>query len=380
MLAASRRAEEQTLEALIFGWRTAVLVVVALHLFICLFFVLRRPVDRLANRVLAALLVVIIGMLTPQLIGFAGFYDAFPWLTFWPFANGLAAGPLLYAYVVTLTEKRLPSHFWTMLLPAALYFVYSTFWCFWPVADRWAWADAFHEPFVMPVYKLLEFALSAGGLALAFAQYQRYRSWLPEHSSAAEDFDPRWVPLSMFCLAVPAVTAAGYDLADLFVGPLSYFDRFPLFLVLAAGAYALSFGALIQPVVAFPTLAEEAARSDVQEEQDWVSEADRLRQELVEQGWHLEPRLSLMELAHRLDMSETQVSRAVNQGAGVNFNRFINEARVEAAKTRLAAGAEDILAAALDCGFNSKATFNRVFREIAGVTPSAFRREAIGSK
>jgi len=35
----------------------------------------------------------------------------------------------------------------------------------------------------------------------------------------------------------------------------------------------------------------------------------------------------------------------------------------------------DILRTALECGFNSKASFNRFFREHYGMTPSAFRRQ-----
>ncbi|MEM9305173.1 MAG: AraC family transcriptional regulator [Pseudomonadota bacterium] len=353
----------------------------ALHLAVCVVFVLRRSVDPLANRLLAALLVVIIGMMTPQMLGFAGFYDAFPWLTFWPFANALAAGPLVYAYVLALTEKRLPRHFVLLLAPAILEFVYSLYWCFRPVADRWAFTDAVHDPWIVPVLNMLQLLLTCGGLLAALYQYRRYRAWLPEHSSATADFDPRWVPVSLAILAAPALVSGGYDLADLVFGPLDYFERFPLFLVLAAGAYALSLGALLQPRVAFPSAAaaDDKRKPEPEPAQDWSVEADRVRTELIARGWHLEPRLSLGELAQRLGESEPHVSRAINQGAGVNFNRFVNEVRVEAAKERLALGAEDVLAAALDCGFNSKATFNRVFREIVGMTPSAFRRAAVTS-
>lgn len=53
---------------------------------------------------------VIVGVLTPFTIGFAGAYDAWPWLSFAPFAVPLAVGPLLYGYANALTGGRTPIH------------------------------------------------------------------------------------------------------------------------------------------------------------------------------------------------------------------------------------------------------------------------------
>ena len=57
----------------VFGWRTALLTVVVVQLVATA--LPRVLVNNLANRTLAALLVVLAGVLTPWLIGFAGFYD-----------------------------------------------------------------------------------------------------------------------------------------------------------------------------------------------------------------------------------------------------------------------------------------------------------------
>ena len=71
------------------------------------------------------------------------------------------------------------------------------------------------------------------------------------------------------------------------------------------------------------------------------------------------------------------LSRVINEQLGRNFFDFINRYRVEEAKRRLsgpAAGRDKLITVALDCGFNSLATFNRVFKELAGRTPSEYRR------
>jgi len=110
-----------------------------------------------------------------------------------------------------------------------------------------------------------------------------------------------------------------------------------------------------------------------QPERDWALEAQTLRDRILAAGWHLEPRLSSPELARRVGTNETYLSRTVNQGAGANFNRFINEIRVDEVKRKLLTDGPDVLAIALDSGFNSKATFNRVFKDISGETPAALR-------
>ena len=99
---------------------------------------------------------------------------------------------------------------------------------------------------------------------------------------------------------------------------------------------------------------------------------------MLAEAWHLEPRFSLRDLARRVGMNESYVSRAINRGLDRNFNQMVNEARVASARERLLAHPDEpILDVAHASGFNAKATFNRVFREVAGQTPSAWRRQAL---
>lgn len=69
------------------------------------------------------------------------------------------------------------------------------------------------------------------------------------------------------------------------------------------------------------------------------------------------------------------LSAALNARNDMNFTLFINGLRVEAMCERLRdhaardKGAPNLLALALDCGFGSKATFNRAFKRHTGQTP-----------
>ncbi|MBI1406242.1 MAG: helix-turn-helix domain-containing protein [Caulobacter sp.] len=92
---------------------------------------------------------------------------------------------------------------------------------------------------------------------------------------------------------------------------------------------------------------------------------------------HLDPGFRLERMARRLGEPERRVSRAINHCRGLSAPDFLNLRRVEAVQRRLADPREtaSLLEIALDCGFNSKATFNRAFARHAGRTPSQVRAE-----
>jgi AraC-like DNA-binding protein len=93
---------------------------------------------------------------------------------------------------------------------------------------------------------------------------------------------------------------------------------------------------------------------------------------------YLNPELKLDELSARLNLPVKSVSSLLNQHIGKNFNDFVNGYRVEEVKKRLinpAANRFTIASIALDCGFNSLATFQRCFKQVTGVTPSQYINE-----
>jgi len=70
------------------------------------------------------------------------------------------------------------------------------------------------------------------------------------------------------------------------------------------------------------------------------------------------------------------LSNLLNQHIGKSFNDFVNEYRVDEAKKRLSDASYNnftIAAIAFDCGFNSLATFQRVFKQVTGITPSKYQ-------
>jgi len=95
-----------------------------------------------------------------------------------------------------------------------------------------------------------------------------------------------------------------------------------------------------------------------------------------EHPW-LEPELTLAELAQRLRLHPAQLSRLINLGCGQSFSDFVNRYRVEEAQRKLADprfAHYSLVGVALESGFNSKSTFNRVFKKLTGQVPRELAR------
>jgi AraC-like DNA-binding protein len=86
-----------------------------------------------------------------------------------------------------------------------------------------------------------------------------------------------------------------------------------------------------------------------------------------------EASFSRADLAREVGCSENTLSKVINRAFGKSFPKLMNELRVEDAKRLLQEPEIPIHVLAVEVGFNSLATFNRVFREVTGETPSEYR-------
>lgn len=102
---------------------------------------------------------------------------------------------------------------------------------------------------------------------------------------------------------------------------------------------------------------------------------DNLLQLMEREKPYLDPDLKIHNIAVALDQAPYSVSQQINQQLGLNFYDFVNKYRVEEFKKRVDSDEYNnltLLGIALDVGFNSKASFNRVFKKQTGMTPSEY--------
>ncbi len=94
---------------------------------------------------------------------------------------------------------------------------------------------------------------------------------------------------------------------------------------------------------------------------------------------YLESEISLDELAGKIGCSRHHLSQVINEKEGLSFYDYVNRFRIEEARLQLADSEQNqkIAAVAFASGFNSLSTFNDVFKKIAGMTPSDYRKQAV---
>ena len=97
-----------------------------------------------------------------------------------------------------------------------------------------------------------------------------------------------------------------------------------------------------------------------------------------EEKLFLEWDASVAMFAKKMDVPVYQLSLFFNNHLKRNFRDMLNERRIEFAKRQIEENPEKkIITVLYESGYQSKATFNRLFREITGDTPEEFRKKAM---
>jgi AraC-like DNA-binding protein len=234
--------------------------------------------------------------------------------------------------------------------------------CIGPLATMWPWPNT-------PAFKLFGFAVAAAPYAMLghilYVALADWRSDLVESRLKAR----MWLPLALAAAAF--VSVASEQLTDPALAAV----------VRTAGAgLPAAFGLLLWLTgTKRNRLQFEAQRTPAIDPRDHVL-LDKLNT-VMANGLYREPGLSLDVLAQKLNTPPHRLRALINQGLGHrNFAAFVNRYRLEDAKAALrdpTRGRETVLAIAFEAGFASLQTFNRVFKDEVGDTPTAFRESAL---
>ena len=106
--------------------------------------------------------------------------------------------------------------------------------------------------------------------------------------------------------------------------------------------------------------------------QDWKQKVIKL---MEEEQLYRNQLLKITDIAEALGTNARLISRLINQEFEMNFNDFVNHYRVQAVKAQIDQQAHEnytLLGIALECGFNSKTTFNRAFKKFLEMSPRAY--------
>ncbi|MDF9800990.1 AraC-like DNA-binding protein [Catalinimonas alkaloidigena] len=152
-------------------------------------------------------------------------------------------------------------------------------------------------------------------------------------------------------------------------------------------SYTLLVFGLMQPVIYAPELrSAESEADDLLNEKYYRSGlskavmqryAQSITEYLEKEKPYTNPEYSLQSMIRDVNISQQNLSQTINEALGKNFYQLINEYRVREFKNLLQDPKSKnftLLGLAYEAGFNSKSSFNRIFKETTGQTPSQYQQ------
>jgi putative ABC transport system permease protein len=285
------------------------------------------------------------------------------YVPFWsrlPLQFSLALGPLIYFYVLKITQPEYKFrrkdllHFSPLILELSIQLM---------------------EKRLLPFVQLLAFISVAiylyrcRKLIESFYQQQkftggdRYRHELQWLNRLLIGFGILWL------LWIPCI-AIGFFFH---LGVQAYF---PLYLLLMSMLIWIAARAFLRPEVSVQAESSPILKpllpAELKQKGAW------LKKVVKENRYYQDPELSLTSLAEKLELTTHDLSRIINTVLKKSFNDFINEYRVQDAARKMQDPAYDhitLLGIAYESGFNSQSTFNRIFKQITGKSPVEYKKE-----
>ena len=364
-----------------------------------------------ASRLLALFILLCCLFICPWMLGHAGWYARQPYqdtMFYIPFQQLFFLGPIIYFYIQSLVNqsfsfrKRDLWHF----LPGTLYLVYSLV-VF--ITDKWIYGEYYfyadgRDKDLAPWYQVSGLISMILYLLVSIRYYFTYKALAYNTLSFAESVQFKWIRNFLIAFLLMQIARLAFMVVYPEWGDFPqkwwyYFLFSLLFYYVSVAGYANTIQAVLPfslsimdgsatllppPTHTSPNDQKSASitipvASDI-DIQPWKNKVEQLIQQ--EQLFR-DPKLSLTDLAQRLDTNSRVISKTINQGFEMNFNDYINFHRVEAVKEAIRKGSTKnltLLAIALDCGFNSKTTFNRAFKKHTGTSPKNFLQSSTSTE
>jgi len=213
---------------------------------------------------------------------------------------------------------------------------------------------------------------------------KRYNSRLVNSFSNLDKINLDWLRNFSIAMIVITVIVVVQNVSEFIYDEKSVLEIY-LFGALVVLIYLIGYFGLKQPEIFSQTIEENIlkVRNIVKYQKSGLD--DKTAEEYLKtllnymetEKPHLNGDLTLHELAGKCNVSVHHLSEIINSKLNQSYYDFVNKYRVEEFKRKLNARANNkftILSIAYDCGFNSKSSFNTIFRKFTNTTPSEYRK------
>jgi AraC-like DNA-binding protein len=366
--------------------------------FFIVFLLLTKKNKALTDRILAAW-VAVIGI---HLLGFylkvAGYWEIYPHLIGVTAPFPLLHGPFLYLYTLysLRSDAKIRKVDFLHFVPFIAAFIYMSGFFFFYSPEKKLQVDRGEVLDYAVFTVVLLVAILISGLTYAVLSYWltlKHERRIDNNFSYDEDINLNWLRYCILAIALVFLSAVivvvlrdGFGLQFLFNAEYIIYSIIILFIF-----YIGYFGIRHQHIFInnsqiVPAKASQAVASGKYKNSGLRNELALeihagLLKLMEEEKPFLEPKLTLSALAQRLGVTPNQLSQVINQQEQVNFHDFVNHYRVEEFIRKAGQHPDySFLALALDSGFNSKSSFNNIFKKHKGSTPSKYMTEHLSRK
>ncbi len=364
-------------------------------LFVAALLLTRKPIS-LPNKLLGILMAAFSVDLFMAVCYNTGLAEQFTGLIGIDFPLAFSYGPLLYLYTRTLSksESRLRSRDYLHFVPLALAVLIVIPVLLMSPGDKIALMNGLDAGWLAATLgglnqiKIVHATCYVLALLILLRQH---RKRIRNRYSSTEKISLNWLRAFVYGVVVLVLVSIGVVLlspgqpVSVGMDVSTHYDEY-LLLLLSIFVYAVGFGGLKQQPVEIasneimPVPRENPkpyAKSGLSDD-DCHRLADRLIRSMSEDHLYRDSALSLPVLAEKLNIPQHNLSEVLNRAIGRSFYDFVNGYRVDEVKQKLRSGEAarlTILAVALEAGFNSKSSFNAIFKKVVGKTPSQYRQE-----
>ena len=342
-----------------------------------------------ADKILMTWLFVLFVQISANYLEFTGYYDKFPHLVGSTSSLIFLYGPLLYFYVkVNISgsmhfRKEYLLHF----IPFLLYNIVLIPFYLKGASEKLTYFDELlqsQSAMILSITLICKTLTLPVYLIWAFVLLKNHRKNVERYFSDIENIDLKWLRFlvgSLFVLSLVVLFATIIKLLTGFT-----FETEPyIFSAATVWIFALGYYGLKQTPIFISTSKTtgvfKAEKQKIRYEKNKLkeSEAERYKNQLMNymeaEKPFLRHKVTLQEVASAIHIPSHHLSQVLNDKINQNFFDFINGYRIKTLKEKLKDPANKhltIFGIAHDCGFNSKASFNRIFKKHTGITPSEY--------
>ena len=342
---------------------------------------------------LGLILLIICYEQTCYTVGFMGWYNVFrnTKINYFLIPMGVAIAPLIYFYVKTITtsnfkfRKKDWLHFllaFCLIIFRLGIYVYDSLQPDFNETQNGVLKLSIEEPIVSPLWVFVSFAQMLLYLAFTFQLFYNYRKRIREYFSNIYKLELNWILSFLIAFTLLFLYSSLQDIVGSLIIELNYKQRwwlniFMALVVLFVGikGYFTDTTKLNKLTFSFSPNPESIPQQKNNISEFSEEDLEKVSNYMKAEKPYLNPDLNLSDLSTSLNFTRAELSKIINTGFSKNFNDFINEYRVTTFKEKLESGEHkdfSLLGIAYDCGFNSKATFNRVFKKVTQTSPTEF--------